>query len=138
VHILLATDAQWILNEVVAVLGTPSTSFTVVSDGRDVSAAVKTHTPDLAILDLQSGSMGAMAVAMNLRLDHSSGNAPMVPVLMLLDRVADVHLARRSGADGWIIKPLDALRLRRAVTMVLDGDVYQEGLPTNADVLTNQ
>ena len=82
--------------------------------------------------------MGAMAVAMNLRLDHSSGNAPMVPVLMLLDRVADVHLARRSGADGWIIKPLDALRLRRAVTMVLDGDVYQEGLPTNADVLTNQ
>ena len=137
-HIILATDAQWILNEVVAVLGTPSTSFTVVSDGRDVSAAVKTHTPDLAILDLQSGSMGAMAVAMNLRLDHSSGNAPMVPVLMLLDRVADVHLARRSGADGWIIKPLDALRLRRAVTMVLDGDVYQEGLPTNADVLTNQ
>lgn len=137
-HILLATDAQWILNEVVAILGTPSTSFTVVSDGRDVSAAVKTHTPDLAILDLQSGSMGAMAVAMNLRLDHSSGNAPMVPVLMLLDRVADVHLARRSGADGWIIKPLDALRLRRAVTMVLDGDVYQEGLPTNSDVLTNQ
>ncbi len=137
-HILLATDAQWILNEVVAVLGMPSTSFTVVSDGRDVSDAVKTHTPDLAILDLQSGSMGAMAVAMNLRLDHSSGNAPMVPVLMLLDRVADVHLARRSGADGWIIKPLDALRLRRAVTMVLDGDVYQEGLPTNADVLTNQ
>ncbi len=137
-HILLATDAQWILNEVVAVLGTPSTSFTVVSDGRDVSDAVKTHTPDLAILDLQSGSMGAMAVAMNLRLDHSSGNAPMVPVLMLLDRVADVHLARRSGADGWIIKPLDALRLRRAVTMVLDGDVYQEGLPTNADALTNQ
>lgn len=137
-HILLATDAQWILNEVVAILGTPSTSFTVVSDGRDVSDAVKTHTPDLAILDLQSGSMGAMAVAMNLRLDHSSGNAPLVPVLMLLDRVADVHLARRSGADGWIIKPLDALRLRRAVTMVLDGDVYQEGLPTNADVLTNQ
>lgn len=137
-HILLATDAQWILNEIVAVLGTPSTSFTVVSDGRDVSAAVKTHAPDLAILDLQSGSMGAMAVAMNLRLDHSSGNAPMVPVLMLLDRVADVHLARRSGADGWIIKPLDALRLRRAVTMVLDGDVYQEGLPTNADALTNQ
>ncbi len=137
-HILLATDAQWILNEIVAILGTPSTSFTVVSDGRDVSDAVKTHTPDLAILDLQSGSMGAMAVAMNLRLDHSSGNAPMVPVLMLLDRVADVHLARRSGADGWIIKPLDALRLRRAVTMVLDGDVYQEGLPTNADVLTNQ
>ncbi|MSO58708.1 MAG: response regulator transcription factor [Ilumatobacteraceae bacterium] len=137
-HILLATDAQWILNEVVAVLGTPSTSFTVVSDGRDVSDAVKTQIPDLAILDLQSGSMGAMAVAMNLRLDHSSGNAPLVPVLMLLDRIADVHLARRSGANGWIIKPLDALRLRRAVTAVLDGDEYHEGLPVSAVALTNQ
>ncbi len=137
-HILLATDAQWILNEVVAVLGTPSTTFTVVSDGRDVDSAIKTQVPDIAILDLQSGSMGAMAVAMNLRLDHSSGNAPLVPILFLLDRAADVHLARRSGANGWIIKPLDALRLRRAVTMVLAGDEYREGLPTIAAALTNQ
>ena len=33
---------------------------------------------------------------------------------MLLDRRADVYLARRSGAEGWLIKPLDPLRLKRA------------------------
>ena len=59
---------------------------------------------------------------MALRLDASSGRLPHVPVLMLLDRVADVHLARRSGADGWLVKPLDPLRLRRAVRAVLRGD----------------
>ena len=62
--------------------------------------------------------MGGMAVTMALRLDESSGALPHVPVLMLLDRFADVHLARRSGADGWMVKPLDPLRLRRAVRAI--------------------
>jgi DNA-binding response OmpR family regulator len=94
-----------------------------------VAAAVAAQTPDIAILDLQIGSMGGMAVTMDLRLDHSSGALPHVPVLMLLDRVADVHMARRSGAEGWIIKPLDALRLRKAVNALTSGSCYAEGIP---------
>lgn len=128
-HILLATDAQWVLDEVHAALGTPETSFVVCSDGRDVANVVKQRTPDLAVLDLQCGSMGAMAITMDLRLDHSDGRSPLVPVLMLLDRVADVHLAKRSGAQGWLIKPLDSLRLRRAATAVAAGEKWHEGVP---------
>ena len=65
---------------------------------------------------------------MALRLDESTGRVPHVPLLMLLDRFADVHLARRSGADGWLVKPLDPLRLRRAVRAVIRGGTYHEGL----------
>lgn len=126
-HVLLATDAQWVLDEVLAALGTPDTSFTVCRNGRDVPAAIAQRTPDLAVLDMQIGSMGAMAVAMDLRLDHSDGRIPYVPVLMLLDRSADVHLARRSGAEGWLIKPLDALRLRRGALAVSRGESWHEG-----------
>jgi hypothetical protein len=43
-------------------------------------------------------------------------------VLMLLDRQADVFLAKRSGAEGWIVKPLDAFSLRNAATAILEGD----------------
>lgn len=125
-HILVATDAQWVLDDVIAALGSNSTSFTVVTNGREVARAVKSHTPDIAILDMQVGSMGAMAITMDLRLDHSSGRLPHVPVLMLLDREADIHLARRSGANGWIIKPLDALRLRRATDAIATGGCYGE------------
>ena len=128
-RILLATDAQWVLDEVHAALGTPDTSFVVCSDGRDVSRAIKQRTPDLAVLDLQCGSMGAMAVTMDLRLDHSDGRSPLVPVLMLLDRIADVHLAKRSGAQGWLIKPLDSLRLRRAADAIVAGNHWHEGVP---------
>ena len=118
VHILLATDADWIVDEVTAALGGPDTTFTVCREGRLVSKLVAERTPDLAVLDLQVGSMGGMAIAMALRLDESGGLLPHVNVLMLLDRVADVYLAQRSGAEGWLIKPLDALRLKRAALAV--------------------
>ena len=101
----------------------------MVTNGRLVSPAVAERAPDIAILDMQVGSMGGMAITMDLRLDHSSGALPNVPILMLLDREADVHMARRSGANGWIIKPLDALRLRKAVNAIVAGGCYAEGVP---------
>lgn len=132
-HVLLATDASWIVEEVIAALGGTNTSFTVCSEGREVSKVIaerdeRGEPVDIGIFDLQIGTMGGIAVTMALRLDASAGKAPEVPVLVLLDRVADVHLARRSGADGWLVKPLDPLRLRRAVKAVLAGRPYTEGL----------
>ncbi|MCB0999025.1 MAG: response regulator transcription factor [Acidimicrobiales bacterium] len=118
-HILVATDADFVLDEVTAALADPDTSFTVCRNGRDVAGVVAARTPDLAVLDLQIGSMGGMAVTMGLRLDESAGVLPHVPVLMLLDRRADLHLAKRSAADGWLVKPLDALSLQFAVDAIL-------------------
>ena len=131
-HILLATDADWIVDEVTAALGDDDVHFTVCREGRVVARQVGERLPDLAILDLQVGSMGGMAVTMALRLDESAGMLDHVPVLMLLDRRADLHLARRSGAEGWLVKPLDALRLRRAVDAIAAGGVYTEGLAADA------
>lgn len=119
VHILVATDADYVINDVTNALGAPDVSFTIVREGREVSRVVAERTPDLAILDLQVGSKGGMAITMDLRLDASSGNAPDVKVLMLLDREADVHLARRSAANAWLVKPFDPLALKRAVRDVL-------------------
>ena len=131
-HILLATDADWIVDEVTAALGDDDVHFTVCREGRAVAGQVSERMPDIAVLDLQVGSMGAMAVTMSLRLDESAGAVGHVPVLMLLDRRADLHLARRSGANGWLVKPLDALRLRRAVDAILAGRQYNEGLAADA------
>lgn len=130
-RVLLATDADWLRAELVASLGGPDTSFAVCRDGRDVATAVKVaERPfDIGIFDLQIGSMGGMAVTMSLRLDESGGTLAHVPILMLLDRTADVHLARRSGADGWMIKPVDSLRLRRAMKAITSGRAYHEGEP---------
>ena len=128
-HVILATDADWLVDEVVAALGDSDTSFTVCREGRLVAGLVKERTPDLVILDMQIGTMGGIAVTMDLRLDESAGTLPHVPIMILLDRDVDVHLARRSGSDGWLIKPLDSLRLRRASRAIAGGGCFAEGLP---------
>ena len=131
-HILLATDADWIVDEVTAALGGPETSFTVCREGRQVSRLVDERSADLVIVDMQIGSMGGMAVVKALRLDESAGVLPHARVIMLLDRVADLYLAQRSDAEGWLVKPLDALRLRRAVDAVAAGGTFTEGVPSEA------
>ncbi len=137
-EILIATDASWVVDDITAALGADGVNFAVCREGRVVADEVEKNTPDLAICDMQIGSMGGMAVTMSLRLDESSGLLPHVPVLMLLDRRADLHLARRSGAEGWLIKPLDSLRLKRAVNAIDNGGTYTEGLPAPEPVVVDE
>jgi DNA-binding response OmpR family regulator len=125
--ILLVSDSEAVRGEVKAAVGDSSTTFRELTRGAEVRPAVQERKPDLAIIDLQVGKMGGMATCLDLRLEESAGRLPHVPVLMLLDRRADVFLARRSEAEGWIVKPLDPMRLGRAVRKVLGGGTYEDG-----------
>jgi DNA-binding response OmpR family regulator len=127
--VLIATDADEVFDEVDAALSGTDTTVDRVTTGDAVLAVVRDTDPDLVVLDLQIGNMGGMATCMNLRLEEGGGRLGPQKVLMLLDRTADVFLARRSGADGWLLKPVDALRLRRATDAVLSGGTWTEGSP---------
>lgn len=122
--ILVASDAPSVRSEVISVIARPDVQVVEISSGFDVGPAVGQHRPDLVIVDLQMGNMGGMAVCLDLHLEASYGKLPDVPVLMLLDRRADVFLARRSDAEGFIVKPLDPIRIRRSVQALLDGGTY--------------
>ena len=130
---LLATDADWIHEEVDAAIAGDDIEVLRVRQGVDVLPTVHAGAPDLVVLDLQIGNMGGMASCMDLRLDESVGRLEHVPVLMLLDRDADVFLAERCDADGWIVKPIDPFRLRRAAAALLAGGTWTEGLAQSAD-----
>ncbi len=124
--VLLATDADWLLEEVAAALVEPGTTLRRVRAGADVLPAAKAATPDLVILDLQIGNAGGIATCLDIRLEQGKGRLPEIPVLMLLDRDADLFLAKRSRADGWLFKPIDAFRLRKAAKVLLGGGEYKE------------
>jgi DNA-binding response OmpR family regulator len=128
--VLVVTDADWILEDIRAAVGGPDTTLRSVRAGVDLLPAVQQQLPDLVVLDLQVGNMGGMAACLNLRLEEGIGRLGHVPVLMLLDRRPDVFLAKRSDADGWLIKPLDAIRIRKAVRTLLEGGRYED--PTAA------
>lgn len=124
--ILVASDAPSVRAEIAGTLSRPGYTIREARSGPAVMAAVAEELPDLVIVDLQMGNMGAMAVCLELRLEASYGRIGRVPVLMLLDRRPDVFLARRSGAEGWLVKPLDPIRLRRATEALLAGGAYHD------------
>ena len=124
--VLIATDTDAVADEVEAVVADGNTTVVRLRAGVEVGPAVQVHEPDLVVVDLQIGAMGGMAVARELRAESEMGRMPDTSILMLLDREADIFLARRSDADGWLVKPLDSFRLRRAVRALLAGDSYTE------------
>ena len=135
--ILVASDAPTLRDDIGAVISGPDIEVHDVTSGPGVVASVTEESPDLVIVDMQMGNMGGMAVCLELRLQESYDALDHIPVLMLLDRRPDVFLARRSGAEGWLVKPLDPLRLRRAVGALLDGDTFADDSFTPVPVLVN-
>ena len=124
--VIVTSDAKWIVDEVSAVLSGPGDRVRAITAGVAVLPAVRERKPDLVILDLQIGNMGAMATCMDLHLEESGGRIPHIPVLFLLDRRADVFLARRAEAEGWVVKPINPVRLRNAIQKILAGERYED------------
>jgi DNA-binding response OmpR family regulator len=125
-EILIATDSESVYDEVNSVIARPGTLIRRVRSGAAVRESVNAQPVDLVVVDLQIGSMGGFAVALDLRLEVDAGRLDPARILLLLDRRADVFLARRAGVDGWLVKPLDPIRVRRAVGALLDGGNYHD------------
>ena len=134
--VLLASDADWLIEEVRSALSDPGTTVNVVRAGADVRALVSSQIPDLVILDLQIGNMGGMATCMDLRLEIDAERLSPVPILMLLDREADVYLAQQAGAQGWLVKPLDSFRLKMAAVALLAGEDMREEATSEVEPLS--
>jgi DNA-binding response OmpR family regulator len=119
--ILLATDADWLVDDVEAALGGAHLIHRV-RRGVDVVPAIREVDPALVLLDLQIGNMGGVASCIAVKQRVGMGDLDDRPVLLLLDRDVDVYLAREADADGWLVKPLDAFGTLRAVEAALAGE----------------
>jgi len=126
--VLLATDSDNIAAEVDATLANDDCQVLRVRAGEDVLPVVQARNPDLILLDLQIGNMGGVATCLAVRQEEGAGRLDGRPVGLLLDREADVFLAQQARADGWLIKPIDSLRLRRAAKRLLAGESVFEGV----------
>ncbi|MDH3499602.1 MAG: response regulator [Acidimicrobiia bacterium] len=118
-RVLLVTDASWVRNQTMAALGGPDNEIIEVADPRAALDHADDSDPGIAIVDLQVGSMGGMAVTRSLKDGAMAGDIGTIPILLLLDRSADSFLAKRAGADAWLIKPFAAQDLRAAVDSLL-------------------
>jgi DNA-binding response OmpR family regulator len=125
-NILIATDASSVYNDISSVVAEPGTTIRWVRSGQAVRGELDREPADLAVVDMQIGTMGGIAVALDVRLETDAGRLEACPVLLLLDRRADVFLARRAGVAGWLVKPLDPIRVRRAVAAIAAGGSWYD------------
>ena len=128
---LVATDADRVFHELDSTLGGDH-DLLRVRRGLDTRAAALEHTPDLVILDLQIGNMGGIATCLDLRLEQDSERLEDAAIMILLDRRDDMFIAGEAEADGWLIKPLNSIRIRKCAEALLAGGDYFEGLPTES------
>lgn len=112
--VIVVTDADWIENDVRASLTDRDTDIHAVADPRQAVGEAERLRADVAVIDLQVGSMGGMAVVRALRAAMDADQIRPLRTIMLLDRTADGFLARRAGADAFVVKPFTAQELRRA------------------------
>ncbi len=127
-NILVVADETWVTTDVEAALGESRYRITDASNPHDVVEACIDARADVVIADLQVGTMGGMAVVREIRAAVGAGDLPQTPTVLLLDRAADVFIAGRSGADGWLRKPFGAFELR---------DLLEELAPAAADTGTD-
>ena len=123
--ILLATDADWLVDDIEAAMG-GSHLIHRVRSGHDVAPAIAEVDPALVLLDMQIGNMGGIAACIAVWHAEGMGTLDERPVMLLLDREVDIFLAKKAGADGWLVKPLDAFHTLRAVERALVGEMTTE------------
>jgi DNA-binding response OmpR family regulator len=105
--VLVASDLPSLRASVRATLEGPDLDVIEASSGRDAIKLAVDHEVELAILDLQIGAMGGVAICSELRNLES-------------------YDARRCGAEGFCVKPLAPVRLRRAARAVLEGGTFED------------
>ncbi|MFO7548677.1 MAG: response regulator [Acidimicrobiia bacterium] len=115
--VLVVADSVWVVNDVLAAISEPGTTVDVLDDPRSTVARLSERAYGAVIVDLQVGSMGGMAVTRAVR-DAIAGEAiAPVTTVLLLDRQADVFLARRALADIHLVKPFMPQDLQAALAL---------------------
>ncbi len=118
-QILLVADTEWVVNQTRSALAGPSNGLHELADPRQLLDTAVEVEPDITIVDMQIGSMGGMAIVRMFRGAVIAGEIQPGPIMLLLDREADEFLAKRAGADGWLIKPFTAKDLTAKVAALL-------------------
>lgn len=110
--VLVVTSAPWVRDKVVGALERHGVEVITTDDPYAVETLLPEIEPDVVVADSQVGSMGLLAICKVVRSEEAAGTIGDTNVIALLDRRADVFLARRGDADAWLVKPIDPAALR--------------------------
>jgi DNA-binding response OmpR family regulator len=89
--------------------GSPSSvKAEIVADSRAAWSKLQQLTPQVVVVDIQTGSAGGYGLSRDMRADTRFSD---IPILMLLERDQDGWLAKQAGATLWRTKPVEVSTL---------------------------
>ncbi|NWG86507.1 MAG: response regulator [Hydrogenophilaceae bacterium] len=91
----------------------------ITGNPAEVAELLRTHSPDVLLLDLNIGGIDGITVMQELRADGFT-----LPVLMLTVSEAEEDLARalRSGANGYLLKSMEPDEVVDAIQRAYKGE----------------
>ncbi len=85
----------------------------LAASGEEAVQLLEQHTPSLIVLDLTMPGMDGWSVAALVRKHERTARIPILVLTGLTQNVENA--ARRAGATGFILKPLDSKRFVKEV-----------------------
>jgi DNA-binding NarL/FixJ family response regulator len=121
---LILVDDQGLLRAGLRAILENTDDIAVVAEaanGREALARGREHRPDLFVMDLRMPVMGGIEATRAIRADPLLSRTPVL-VLTTFDDQDDVSDAIAAGANGYLLKDIEADELRRAVRRAAAGE----------------
>lgn len=117
--ILVAEDDADLRSLVAFKLASRGHDVVQVVDGAEALASVRSHRPDVVVLDITMPGVSGLDAARQIRDDPALSD---LPIIMLTARAgsADVEAGLDTGADDYVIKPFSPRELALRVEGLLE------------------
>ena len=105
--ICLITDNEWVKDSLLKFLDFEY-NFTHIEGIDEIKLSY-----DFIFVDMQVDNNGGPSIIRELKRDNKFENSK---IILLIDRDADVFQAKRVGADGHLLKPINKTNLKKVFT----------------------
>src|SRR6202030_1721861 len=119
--ILLVDDSVPNLKLTRFLLGREGFDVKTAENAEQALLALEKHIPSLILMDIQLPGMDGLQLTRHLRRDASLNSVPIVAFTASAIK-GDEEIARASGCDGYVTKPIDT----RTLASILRGYLNQD------------
>ena len=84
------------------------------ANGQEALSKIKSHQPDLILLDLMMPVLDGFAVLSQIKADNDLRDIPVI-IVSAADDSKSIVKGIKQGADDYITKPIDAEHLKKKV-----------------------
>jgi signal transduction histidine kinase/CheY-like chemotaxis protein len=113
--ILVIDDDVAVSDLVTRTLTSDGFEVSVVNDASKAIDATREGLPDAILLDVMMPEIDGWAILKNIKHDAELGRIPVI-MMTVVDNYA---MADSLGADGFVIKPINRKKLKKAITLCL-------------------